>query len=133
LGTGAHERAETLVFAVEDRSGLWRVRLVGDVLVYEHHARGKLLERKESTPSAREWRRFWAAVERAGVWAWADGYRGAEEGDRWLLELARGERRMQSSGSGAFPPISSPSPSPAFLRLCAAMAKLIGGILLPPR
>jgi hypothetical protein len=125
-------RAETLVLAVEDQNGFWRVQLVGDVLVYEHRAGGRLLERLEASPSERRWRQFWAAVDRIGVWKWADGYRGDEGRDRWLLQLARGERRIQSSGTAAFPPISSPSPSQEFLRLCAAVAKLVGGILLPP-
>jgi hypothetical protein len=92
-----------------------------------------VLERREASPSGSEWRRFWATVERIGVWGWADGYLGAEDGERWLLQLARGDRRIQSSGVAAFPPVSAPSPSPEFLRLCAVMAKLVSGILLPPR
>ena len=94
-----------------------------DALVYEHRTTGKLLEREEASPSDRDWRRFWAS----------DGYRGDENGERWLLQLGHGDRRIQSSGTGAFPPISAPTPSPEFLRLCAATAKLVGEILLPPQ
>ena len=43
------------MFAVEDRSGFWRVQLLGDALVYEHRTAGKLLERKEASPSDKEW------------------------------------------------------------------------------
>jgi hypothetical protein len=126
------EQAETLVFAVEDKSGYWRVQLLDDMLVYEHRAGGTVLERRETESSDREWRRFWVSIDRVGVWSWADGFRGAEDGDRWLLQLARKDRRIQSSGMGAFPPVSDPSPSNDFLRLCAAMARLVGEIVLPP-
>src|SRR5439155_24069481 len=66
------DRVETLVLAVEDKSGFWRVQLLGDALVYEHRTTGKPLEREEASPSDRDWRRFWASVERIGVWSWAD-------------------------------------------------------------
>jgi len=121
------------VFAVEDASGSWRVQFLDGVVVYEHHAGETLLERMEATPTPRQWRRFWDSVKRIGVWTWADGYRGSDGRERWLLQLTHGERRIQSSGTGAYPPLSAPTPSDEFLRLCAVMAKLVGGILLPPR
>ena len=131
-GSRRTERVETLVFALEDANGSWRVQLVGGVVVYEHRTGGSLLERVEAAPSERRWRQFWAAVDRIGVWSWADGYRAGEGRAQWLLQLARRDRRIQSSGIAAFPPLSAPSPSQEFLRLCAATAKLVGGILLPP-
>ena len=98
-----------------------------------HSAGGTVLERKEVSPTERQWQRFWTTVERIGVWSWADGYRGADEHERWLLELARADRRISTGGMGAYPPVSAATPSPEFLRLCAAVEKLVGGIFLPPR
>jgi hypothetical protein len=79
-------------------------------------------------PSLREWERFWQTVDRLGVWQWADGFeigRDANE-PNWSLVLARSDRRLQTSGFRAYPPLAEgPEVTPVFASFCAAVSRLV--------
>jgi len=90
----------------------------------------RVLERAEASPSTREWQRFWSTVERLGVWKWADSFQGWGSGEQWLLQLARGDRRLSTGGRAAFPPLAAADPTPQFLALWSTISQLVG-ILLP--
>lgn len=79
-------------------------------------------------PSADQWRRFWDAVERAGVWDWAPEYlAGRGDGTSWRLELHRGTRGVTCTGLGAYPGSPDSTPSPAFRDFLAALRLLVEG------
>jgi hypothetical protein len=57
-------------------------------------------------PHPRAWASFWRKVDAAGVWDWKPRYLdpGALDGTSWTLTLEHDGRRVQSSGSNAYPP-----------------------------
>ena len=95
-------------------------------------------------PKPDEWRRFWRALERAGVWEW-----GAEHDDfaavdapTWSVEISHGERQIRSWGQNSYPPepsgpddpsgdlggpASEPEPTRPFRAYCSAVRRLVGG------
>lgn len=56
-------------------------------------------------PSAEAWRAFWAGTERAGVHRWRSRYvvDDVVDGTGWSLRIVVGGRRVESTGSNAFP------------------------------
>jgi hypothetical protein len=53
--------------------------------------------------------RFWADIERFGVWDWAGDLndRGIMDGTQWQLAMGCGSRHLDLFGSNAFPPEES--------------------------
>jgi hypothetical protein len=79
-------------------------------------------------PSPEQWRGFWAAVERVGVWNWAPEYLAAHgDGTAWRLEMHHGERGVTCSGHGAYPGSPDSTPSVAFRDFLRALGLLIEG------
>ena len=73
------------------------------------------------TPSASEWAAFWVAIDTIGVWGW-DGHLATFavcDAGAWLLELARGDRAIRSSGNGSVHP-------PGWGEFLSALGTLIG-------
>ena len=108
--------------------GGWQARWDGDRLVYDRLGPGFTRDvQEELWPSASDWRRFWADVERIGVWAWRRRY-DADGGDpeaSWQLRLARPGRRIESEGrNGAEPDDGRGAAMPELL---AALRRLLGG------
>lgn len=75
-------------------------------------------------------------MDALGVWTWEREYvtHGVEDGTSWSLELGRGERRVESGGSNAYPhaahgrrPMDSTSETPTWKRFCAAVRDLLDG------
>ena len=71
---------------------------------------GKLLYRTdgleaEVAPSAAEWKAFWVAIDRAGVFRWQANYDDPDilDGTHWSLDLSDGWRGVRSFGSNAYP------------------------------
>lgn len=56
-------------------------------------------------PSAEAWRTFWDDTERAGVHRWRSRYvvDGIADGTGWSVRIVVGGRRVESTGSNAFP------------------------------
>lgn len=56
-------------------------------------------------PSAEAWRAFWRATERAGVHRWRSRYvvENIADGTGWSVRIVVGGRRVESTGSNAFP------------------------------
>jgi hypothetical protein len=72
-------------------------------------------------PSAGEWAAFWVAIDAIGVWGW-DGHLATFavcDAGGWVLELARGDRAIRSSGNGSVHP-------PGWGEFLSALAALIG-------
>lgn len=78
-------------------------------------------------PSQEQWAEFWHALDGLGVWSWSPDYRSESSGAAWRLELARGDRRLQSAGHGAFPGGAAPAPTPEFRVLLEALRGLVDG------
>jgi hypothetical protein len=82
----------------------------------------------ETTPET--WRRFWRTLDDLGVWDWAERYEppdGIRHGTVWQIGIERGERRIVSSGSNAYPGASGHDRTPEFERFCRAVSRLVGG------
>jgi hypothetical protein len=94
-------------------------------------------------PDSGEWRRFWRAVERAGVWEWAaehDDF-AAVDAPTWSVEITHGDRQIRTWGQNSYPrepsgpddpapdpgPASEREPSRPFRTLCSAVRRLVGG------
>lgn len=62
------------------------------------------------TRPAPDWGAFRAAVDRLGVWAWAESYepeRPILDGTQWSLTLRWGDRSVATGGSNAFPGVGA--------------------------
>jgi hypothetical protein len=57
------------------------------------------------TPTASQWLRFWKAMDAAGVWGWRPSYTDTSvvDGTDWKVDIALGDRKIVSSGHGAYP------------------------------
>jgi hypothetical protein len=98
------------------------VHVEAGVLTYRTWKHGYRDERELTEPvDGAALERFWHAVEQLGVWGWGERYEDPSvlDGTGWAVELARGGRRLESSGSNAFPP--------GWERFCAAASRLAGG------
>jgi hypothetical protein len=93
------------------------------VVLYRYATRpGDRADTAEIRPSEVQWKRFWSAVERLGVWDWRSRYgRRPPPPDAvsWELELAHEGRSMRSSGYGEGPP--------TLTDLIGALSALVGG------
>ena len=60
----------------------------------------------ELAPGERDWRRFWSALERAGVWDWSSEYDdfSAVDAPSWSVEISFGDRQVRSAGMSSYPP-----------------------------
>jgi HEAT repeat protein len=79
-------------------------------------------EKWSRQPSPEEWRRFWIAMDAAGVWNWKGDYGTATHTDcvAWTLALAHGSKRISSRGCSVFPNEAS------FRRVVAELTALRG-------
>lgn len=79
----------------------------------------------EIIPSEAEWRKFWRALDRIGVWSWKQDYgsSGALDGTCWEVEIEANGRHVRSKGANTFPDESDEDG--VFGRLTAAVQKLI--------
>jgi hypothetical protein len=130
VATGPRPPVDRLSFTFTRDQDWWRVASAGSGLGYERGRGERLLERAEASPSNQQWQRFWSTVERIGAWKWADSFQGEGSEEHWLLQLARGDRRLSTGGRSAFPPLAEARPTPQFLTLCGAISQLVG-VLLP--
>ena len=100
-------------------------------LFYDHFAHG--FDRQgtvELHPSPAQWQRFWATLDRIGVWQWGSSYRDDSilDGPRWYVEIEVGAKRIESYGSNAYPERVEISRGQApFQRFCRAVSRLVGG------
>jgi hypothetical protein len=89
-------------------------------------------ETRTFRPSPLEWERFRQALDRLGVWQWADGFERGGNGESngeptWSLELAWAGRRLRTAGFDAYPPLAEgPDVTPVFAGFCAAVSRLVG-------
>ncbi len=124
----------------------YSVELRGESLLYRARERVPGTEdlresTKVITPTAAQWRQFWAATEAADLWGWRPRYTDPSvyDGVQWGLEITLEGRRAASSGSNAFPGVpirptgpTAPDPhssgtSPSFERYLRAVEALLGG------
>ena len=56
-------------------------------------------------PDSGAWKRFWEAVEIAGVWKWKKSYENIDvlDGTQWSLKLKYQGRSLTAEGSNAYP------------------------------
>ncbi len=110
-----HSEADRLEFSISGWDPMY-VRWDPDARRFDGTGRGVA-----RTPSASEWAAFWVAIDTIGVWGW-NGHLATfavcDAGD-WLLELARGDRAIRSSGNGSVHP-------PGWGELLSALGTLIG-------
>jgi hypothetical protein len=90
-------------FGADSRS----VELRGDTVVYRRTPWGHSVPSivTARVPTADEWRRFWAAAEKAGVGRWRRRYvaENVVDGSGWGLRLQAGGETIVSEGSNAYP------------------------------
>jgi hypothetical protein len=96
----------------------------------------------ELQPDSEKWKRFWAAMDRIGVWDWAATYDDfmVMDGGSWSVELSYADRAVQTEGADSYPPdplapdelpdplglTSESDPTRTFRRFCAAVRGLVG-------
>lgn len=111
-----------------------RVVWEGGHLRYERFGRGFEPEALDldDAPSrpAPDWGAFHAAMDRLGVWSWADSYEPEdliEDGTQWSLELRWGALAVVASGSNAYPGVGATvSGSNTFRAFLRAVRRLTG-------
>lgn len=113
--------------------GLW---WDGKQLVYESFVSG-YEERVQSVivPSDAQWSRFWQTMDAINVWSWRERYEksvpvaGTQIHDRthWSLTIARGDRRVESSGDDAGPNDAGFNDGAPFTVFAEAVSRLTGG------
>ena len=82
---------------------------------------GKENEQK-FTPTAQQWREFWSALDRAGVWNWKERYPnpGICDGTIWRIEIEHEGRSITSRGDNAY--------TKRFSAFLEAVSGLLGGL-----
>lgn len=80
------------------------VELRGDTVVLRRTRRAGI-DTVRAVPKPDSWRAFWSGTERAGVRWWRARYTadGIVDGVGWSVRIAAGGRRVESSGSNAYP------------------------------
>jgi hypothetical protein len=82
------------------------------------------------TPTTKDWERFWAEVEQAGVWAWNSNYRtpNAFDGTQWSLTLQHAGKKIVSAGNNGYPGAVGPQypPTSSFAHFLRALQHLTG-------
>ena len=111
------------------------VQLRGDCLVYETFRPGHVRDAAaEVRPDAAAWQRFWAALERLGVWRWRSEYSSSVyDGRQWALEIEYGGKHLAANGSNAYPDalarvVRTVEPTPTFRAFERAVSELLGGL-----
>jgi hypothetical protein len=108
--------------------GYYVVNAPGDGSLFWSFTVGRDTEAESFEPPPAAWGRFWAVVDRLDVWTWAESYEWPGEvmdGTYWSVALERGDRRVRSSGSNAYP--DGAEPGRDFRALCRALSRLAGG------
>lgn len=79
------------------------------------------------TPSAQEWKAFWASMDQIGVWGWETRYDDLEttDGTQWSIEISDGARSLRSFGSNRYPGGSDRETAKPFREFLAAVSTLI--------
>jgi len=78
-----------------------------------------------TTPSKKDWEKFWLTVDTLKVWSWEKEYVNSEicDGTEWELKIKRkGRRRRKIYGLNAYP-----QPEGTFESFLDAITKLSGG------
>lgn len=89
----------------------------GTLIYYEGGSRKSALR-----PSARQWREFRRRLDEAGVWSWRPKYgRSVTDGFGWKLHAEYADRKIDSEGYAALPPLKS------YMRCIYALQQLAGG------
>lgn len=80
-------------------------------------------------PLPEDWQRFWAEMDKIGVWDWEKHYDNmwVLDGTSWSIKLKQGKKRVTSDGSNAYPGSEGPETSATFRAFCRAVQKLLGG------
>jgi hypothetical protein len=82
------------------------LELFPDALYYIRRPGGSVPDEEATLrPDPERWKRFWADMDKIGVWGWLPSYERMDilDGTGWSLELALGDRRIVSGGSNAYP------------------------------
>ena len=112
----------------------FEVRWDGSALVFVHRsARNKLLSLERVSPSDEEWGRFWAWMDEHRCWDWPEvcvNQLDVTDGTHWNLVVDRGDRKLVSGGSNAYPGSDTTDPSEAFRDFIQQMRRLLGGVEL---
>lgn len=110
------------------------VELTPEGLRYESFDGGSTNRREVTVqPRAEHWESLFVALEKASVWQWQSEYfQAAMDGTSWELEIVWGPRRVQSSGSNAYPDSSGAQakesvPGATFESVLKAVSRLLGG------
>lgn len=106
------------------------VRWEKQALFYDYAEYGyEWQEPVELHPLPEEWQRFWAALDRIGVWEWKPRYanEGIVDGTSWKVEIEYSGRRIESAGLNAYPSADRPGGKDPFNEFCIAVSRLIGG------
>jgi hypothetical protein len=110
------------------------VELTPEGLRYESFDEGHTNRRKVMIqPQSENWEALKRAVEKANVWQWqSEYYMEMMDGTSWELEVVWGPRRIQSTGSNAYPDASGAqskdwNPGAGFEGILRAVSKLVGG------
>jgi len=92
-----------------------------------------ILENNEKiVPTEKQWMRFWEKIDKLGVWEWSEHYIIPEyvyiDGDSWNLKIQLGDKKIEYSGSNAYPGKDGEivENKITFRRLLLALNKLIG-------
>jgi len=95
----------------------------GDVLTYKTYGHGYSLETVQKIkPSPEEWKKFWNACDRAGMWEWQARYENSRilDGFSWRILIQFVDKEFDSSGSNDRPD--------GLNDLLKAVSELLGGV-----
>ncbi|ADL54424.1 hypothetical protein [Gallionella capsiferriformans] len=116
----------------------YKLEMHDNILLYSSASSDRICGNAESIeviPSPIKWRNFIAKLEAIGVWDWEDNYENpcVCDGTQWELNIALGDRHVQSSGSNYYPGITDdptcitfPDSSPQFDAFLLALKNLTG-------
>ena len=85
-------------------------------------------------PSEEEWQKFWDKMDKIGIWKWIEDYDCPDlivlDGSSWNLKIELGDKKLESSGSNAYPgenvEESVPDQSKYFKKFLNALRSLTG-------
>jgi hypothetical protein len=106
--------------------GGFEVEATGDLLRYRDTER-RLDATRVLSPA--EWRSFWRAVDRLGVWTWERRYEtpDVQDGTGWQVRLVHEGREFESEGVNGYPGSDDARTSEVFAAFCRAVGRLAGG------
>lgn len=134
-GQGDSSSPHQFVFSIGGYGGdAFEVRWDGTAIVFVHRsARNKILALERITPDDQEWERFWAWMDEHDCWAWPEvcvNRMQVDDGTHWNLVVERGDRKLVSGGSNAYPGSETTDPSAVFRAFIEQMRRLLGGVEL---